>query len=117
MSFIVHAIILIVVNGFGIWLAESLVPGFDFSGDIYNLVIIGALIGLINALVKPVLKLLALPLILLTLGLFSLVINMLLLFAVDSLVKELMISTPSALLFGTLILLLVNMVASPLIKK
>jgi putative membrane protein len=56
--------------------AAWLVPGFHVGGDAWvAYAVMAAVLGVVNALVKPVLKLLTCPLILLTLGLFTLVIN------------------------------------------
>jgi len=117
MSFLVHVILLVAANAFGIWLAQKVIPGITFSGDMVHLLLVGALMGVINALAKPILKLLTLPLILLTLGLFSIIINMFLLFVVDILTPELTIDTITGLFLGTLLLLVVNMGVSPFIKK
>lgn len=56
-----------------------LLPQIDFGGDVVNLVIIAVIAGLINGLIKPIIKIFALPLTIMTLGLFGLVINAVLL--------------------------------------
>lgn len=63
-----------VISGFGLWLASKIVPGIkvDSFGSLVAAVI---LLGIANALVKPILILLTLPLTIVTLGLFLLVIN------------------------------------------
>lgn len=58
----------------GLWLAAKVVPGVRVD-DLETLVIAALLLGVVNALVKPVLVFLTLPLTLLTLGLFLIVIN------------------------------------------
>lgn len=73
----------VVFNAVAVWIATLLVGGVDVTarttaGDIGTLVVVGALFGLVNAVIKPVAKLLSLPLIILTLGLFALVVNALL---------------------------------------
>jgi len=65
----------ILINAFAIWLTTSLLSGFDFSGGILNLIIVAVIFGLINAIIRPIVKLLTLPITLITLGLFTLVIN------------------------------------------
>lgn len=63
-----------------IWLFDGITLTADSRADrIIQLVITGAILGAINSLVKPVIKLVSLPFIILTLGLFLLVINALLL--------------------------------------
>lgn len=62
-----------------LWVAVWVVNGFEFSGEWWQFLIVAAIMGLANAVVKPILKLFSLPLILLTLGLFLLVVNALVL--------------------------------------
>jgi len=68
-------ILRILVNALAIWLTSILLPGFSFSGGALNLIVVAIVFGLVNALVRPVVKLLTLPITLITLGLFTLVIN------------------------------------------
>lgn len=69
----------IAINAVAIWLTSMLLSGFSFSGSALNLIIIAIIFGLVNALIRPIVKLLTLPINLLTLGLFTLVINALML--------------------------------------
>jgi putative membrane protein len=62
------------VAALGFWVAAHLVPGVHVSGW-KTLVIAGLLLGLANALVRPILTFLTLPLTVVTLGLFLLVVN------------------------------------------
>lgn len=64
------------INVVGIYLAVWIVPGIDYSkGDWTGFLWLALIMGLLNALLRPLLKLLTCPLIVLTLGLFTLVIN------------------------------------------
>jgi putative membrane protein len=73
------------VNGLALWLAAIVVKGIEFgrgaewSGTLKTVLLVALVFGLVNAIVKPILKALATPLIWLTLGLFTLVINALML--------------------------------------
>ena len=58
-----------------IFAAVHLLPGIRFSGPLWKLALVALVFGLVNALVRPLLTLLTCPLIILTLGLFTLVIN------------------------------------------
>ena len=58
-----------------IWLATLLVPGVHVTGGAGTYLWVALILGLVNAVLGPVLKLLALPLTILTLGLFALVVN------------------------------------------
>ncbi len=64
----------LVVAALGLWLASELVPGLHVEGG-WTLVGAALLLGLVNAVVRPVLVVLTLPFTILTLGLFLLVIN------------------------------------------
>jgi putative membrane protein len=55
-----------------------LLPQVKYDGDITHLIIIAALFGVVNGLVKPVVKLLSFPINLMTVGLFGIVINVVL---------------------------------------
>ena len=72
-------IVRIIINAVAIWLTALLLSGFTFSGDFFALIIVAIIFGLVNAFIRPLIKLLTLPLNLLTLGLFTLVINALML--------------------------------------
>lgn len=58
-----------------LWVAVWLLDGFNFTGEWWQFLIAAAIVGLANALVKPILKLFSLPLIMLTLGLFMVLVN------------------------------------------
>jgi putative membrane protein len=67
------------INILAIYAAVWLVPGIDFAGPGWQLGVIAAVFGLINIALRPLLTLLTCPLIILTFGLFGLVINAVLL--------------------------------------
>jgi putative membrane protein len=64
----------LIVVALSLWLASELVPGIEVQGG-WTLVGAAILLGLVNAVVRPVLVILTLPFTILTLGLFLLVIN------------------------------------------
>lgn len=68
-----------IINAIALWIAVLLVPGIHAPESVVTLAATAAIFGLVNTLIRPVLKLLTCPLILLTLGLFTLVINALML--------------------------------------
>lgn len=99
----------ILTNGLAIFLADYLLPGFVFGGDILTLFIAGLILGLINFFIKPILKVISFPLLIISLGLFSIVINMALLWLLEYFVLELTISGLWTYLWGALIVSAVNM--------
>ena len=67
-------LIRILVNAAALWVAARLVPGIE-AGGIGSILAIAIVFGVLNALIRPFLKLVSCPIILLTLGLFTLVVN------------------------------------------
>jgi len=66
----------LLINGFALYAAVSLIPGITaVTENPVNYVILALIFGVLNAIVKPILKFLTCPFILLTLGLFTLLIN------------------------------------------
>lgn len=68
----------ILINAAALWVAVQLLDGFnyDLGGDSWvGFLVVALLLGVLNALVKPILTVLSLPAVLLTLGLFLLVVN------------------------------------------
>ena len=63
------------INAAAIFLAIRFVPGIALAGSLLGVVWLALILGLINAFLRPLLKLLTCPLIILTLGLFTLLIN------------------------------------------
>ena len=82
----------VIVNGAAILLAAAIVPGIAVRHqDVWTLLLVGLVIGLVNAFLKPVVDVFAFPLLIVTLGLFQLVVNALLLLLVGWLVPDLVI--------------------------
>jgi putative membrane protein len=71
----VGALIKILIYAAALWVAVLLVPGLEFEGSIVALLVIALVLGVVNVVVKPIISVLSLPLVILTLGLFLLVIN------------------------------------------
>ena len=65
----------ILINALGLWAAVRLVPGIVFEGGWLALLGVALVFGVLNAVVRPVLQLLTCPILILTLGLFTFVLN------------------------------------------
>lgn len=63
------------INAVALWAAIAIIPGIAYGGDWIGLALLALIFGFLNALLRPLLKLLTCPLIVVTLGLFTLVIN------------------------------------------
>ena len=68
-----------VLNAAALWAAAAIVPGLEFNGGLGRLLLVAAVFGVVNSTLRPLLTILTCPLIILTLGLFTLVINALML--------------------------------------
>lgn len=90
------------------------IPGIHVSGFITAL-IAAAVLAFINLIVKPVIKLLTLPLNILTLGLFSLVLNAVFFWFVASLISGFRIDTFKAAFIGALIVSVLNWIGNKVI--
>ena len=64
----------VLITAFGLWLADMLLDGISFDGAV-GLFIAALLLGVVNAIVRPIVLVLTLPVTLLTLGLFLFVVN------------------------------------------
>lgn len=95
-------------NSVAVYAAYCFVPGFVVIGGIKEYLLAGILLGLLNKIVKPPIKLLTMPLIILTLGLFLVVINALMLWLVDYAFEFVVIENITALVWATIIVAMVN---------
>lgn len=120
----------IVSAGLGLWLAtllplgivvrtypESNFFGFALTAQWQIFLVLGIVLGLLNYFLKPLLKALALPFQIITLGLFTVVINMAILWLLDLMFDELYIPLFLPLLYTTLIVWGLNIIISFFIIK
>lgn len=73
-------IVRLIVNGLAFWVATSLVEGVTIKSDsttneVVTLLVVAMIFGIVNAVIKPIVQLLSLPLLILTLGLFTFIVN------------------------------------------
>jgi putative membrane protein len=91
----------------GIWVAVSLVPGISVE-SMGTLALAGLVLGLVNAILRPVLVLLTLPITLLTLGLFYLIVNGVAFALAAALVPGFRVETFGSAVLGSLIVSVVG---------
>ena len=109
----------------GLWLAVLLIPeievrvfpessffGFPITEQWQLFLVLGVILGLLNYYIRPILKALSLPLEIVTFGLFSIVINMGMIWALDLMFEELSVPWIFPLLFLTIIIWLINLIIS-----
>lgn len=101
------------VTAVAVFVAAGIVPGIDY-GSFTGLAIASLFLGIINALVRPVLLILCLPLILVTMGLFILVLNALLLWFVSGILpgSTFTVDGFGSAFWGALVISLVSWVLS-----
>jgi putative membrane protein len=103
------------LTAFTLWLADRVFQGLRFA-DTRSLLISALLLGLANAIVRPVLVVLTLPLTLLTFGLFLLVINALMLMLVARLVRGFTIAGFGTAFLASLFIACVSLVVGALVS-
>jgi len=87
---------------------ESSFLGIELTAQWQLILLVGTILGLINFFIKPILDKITIPLKILTLGLFSLIINMGLIWSLDILFREFEIQGIISLFFTTLLVWIIN---------
>ena len=107
------------VNAAALWVATRLVPGVTYVGGWLPFLGVALVFGLINAFIRPIAKVLTFPLIIVTLGIFSLVVNGLMLWLTSALSGSLDLGFHVrgfwAAFFGALVVSIVSTLLSMLI--
>jgi putative membrane protein len=97
----------LIVNAAALWVAAQLVPGIVVAG-VTPLLLAALVLGLINAVVRPVLLVLTLPLTLMTLGLFIFILNAFCLWLTSRIVSGFVVQGFAAALLGALVVSIVS---------
>ena len=111
-----NLIIRLILNAGALLLVAYLVPGFSVD-SFYSALIVAVALGIVNAIIKPILIILTLPITILTLGLFTLVINGLLIWFVSTIVKGFNVESFTAALIGGVILWVISWFTNAATKK
>lgn len=104
------------INAVAIGITARIMPGIGLDGDLTVLIIAALIFGLINAFLRPILTLLTCPLVLLTLGLFTLVINTFLLLLTARIVPGFSVEGFWAAFWASLVISLISGLLSLLIN-
>ena len=110
-------IIKVLVTALAVYLAAKLLPGVTITGDVTTTIIIALVLALLNAFVKPILVILTLPVTILTLGLFLLIINALMVKLTARLVDGFHVDGWGSAIVFSIIVSLVTYILSSLIDK
>jgi putative membrane protein len=106
-----HYFIQALVTAVGVLIAARIVPGVRVR-SFGSAVVFGLVLGLLNAVLHPVLMILGLPFIILTLGLFMIAINAFVFWLADKLVDGVECSGPAAVILGSLVVTLFSWACS-----
>ena len=118
MRFLMRIVVSIVVNGLAIGLTAALLPGIHIQPfGIGALVLLGVVFGVINAIIRPVVSLLSLPITILSLGLFQLVINALLLYLGSLFVSNLRIDNFLWALLGGAVMGIIGAILEAIFRR
>lgn len=117
----------VVINAVAIWLATLVLSGLEVVGGgdttttVIVFLVVALVFGIVNAVVKPLVKLLALPLYVLTLGLFTVIVNAAMLWLTSWLSQQteygLRIDNFGTAVLGALIISVVSFVLSVALKN
>ena len=106
----------LLVNALALAAAAYVVDGIHLTGGFGSAVWVALVFGLVNALLKPIVMLLSLPFLLVTLGLFSLVVNAFMLLVTARLTDALSVSGLGAAIVGSLVISVVTMILGGSLK-
>jgi putative membrane protein len=104
-------VIRILITTFGLWLASTWVSGVSIEGN-GTFLLAAILLGIVNAIVRPLVLLLTLPVTIITVGLFILVINAGMFALVAAMLDNFVVTGFFDALFGSLIVSITSIVAS-----
>jgi putative membrane protein len=107
-----HFIIRLLINALALWLIAKYVPGFHMGGGIWTPIIAALIFGIVNALVRPIVLLLTLPISILTLGLFAIIVNALMFWLATWITPNFTVSGFVPALIGALIMMVVSLLVS-----
>jgi putative membrane protein len=110
-------ILKLLINAAALWAASEIVGGIDLQGDFWTILLVALVFGLVNTFIKPILKILSLPVIVFTLGLFLLVINAAMLALTAVITDALSIADFWSAVLGAVIITIVSSVLSVFVPE
>jgi putative membrane protein len=110
-------IIIFLINGLSLYVASRLIPGFRVSLEPRMLAETAGLLTLINLIIKPILRIILTPIIWITFGLASFVLNAFFLYATSRLTQGFNIADVQSLLLATLVVSLTNILCERLLLR
>jgi len=104
------------VNALALAAAAWLLDGIQMSGDFFGVLLVALVFGLLNAILKPILLFFSIPFLVLTLGLFALVVNAVLLMITSSLLDGFDVAGFWTAVLGSIVISLVTMLLGGVLK-
>jgi len=113
-----NLIISIIANSVGLYVASVIVPGVqvDSSVPLYYFVIAGLMFTIIFSIILPIIKFISFPIIFLTLGLFSFILNLLAFYALDQLLTGLEFTSTLAIILTSIVISGINMLSNTFLR-
>ena len=102
----------LVINAIALWAAAQVIDGIQLTEAISGILFVALIFGVVNAIVKPIITILSLPAVILTLGLFLLVINTLLLSLTAALSSNLAVDGFGSAFLGSIVISIVSWLLS-----
>lgn len=99
------------INALALIMVANVVPGFTVS-SLYAALIAAVILGLLNAVIRPIILLFTLPINVLTLGLFTFVVNAVVIYIASTIVKGFDVATFGAAIWAAVALWLVSLITS-----
>lgn len=101
-------ILRIVINAIALWVAASLIDDITLSDDLPSVIVVAVVFGLVNAFIRPIARLISFPFLVLTLGLFTLVVNAIMLQITDALTSGIDVDGIWAAILGAFVISVVS---------
>jgi putative membrane protein len=108
-------LISLILNTVALIITSKLVPGFDVK-DIQTATLAAIILGVVNTFIRPILLFLTAPLNLLTLGLFTFVVNAIMLWLVTLIVPGFFVSSALTAIMAAIVLAVISTILSHLLK-
>ncbi len=111
-----HFFIRLFVHALALTAAAALIDGIEMSRGFWDVLFVALVFGVVNAILKPILIFFSFPLILLSLGLFALVVNAMLLLLTDWILDDFAVSGFFTAVLGSIVISLVTMLLGGVLK-
>lgn len=118
-----YFLIRVVINAAGLWVATQIIRGISFTGSnmLLTLLVVAVIFGVVNAVIKPILAILTCPLYIVTLGLFTFVVNAVMLLVTSWIAGQLGLGFSvdgfSAALLGAIVISIVSFLLSIVLRE